>query len=100
MRLSSGERFRTQDFVQQSRRCLLRTPCCRIAARQREGAKVSDPLERVTVGPKEFAAPNRAIRAPSRPVPGDAQRGGVKVIFRHARQDVGPVMLNAAEWNV
>ena len=68
-----------------------------VAAGQAELAKMGHALAGRFRDEEELPAPNRAVEAVAGPVPGDAEQGRLQLIFGHAGQDVGHVMLDADE---
>ena len=83
-----------QQLVQQSNGRATGFPDSGVAARQAERPEVGRPRERVDRGSQELAAPDSAVRSISRPVPGHSEDGALDLVLRHAREDVGVVVLH------
>ena len=66
-----------------------------VAAGQPERTQMRDTFDAFVRDEEKFPAPNRAVQAVAGAVPRNAERGRRNFIFRHARQDVGDVMLDA-----
>ena len=94
-RSSCSERRFAQHFEKQAQGCPPRLFDGPFAARQWESPKVSHTLPGSLGDDKKLPAPNRAIQAVTRAVPGNAQCRGRHFVFRHARKDMGHVMLDA-----
>src|SRR5688572_14905378 len=65
-----------------------------VAAGKRESSKVCDTIEPVIADQKKFAAPDSSVRSVTCSVPCDTEHRRCDLILRHARQDMGVVMLN------
>ena len=66
-----------------------------VAARQTERTQMGDAFDVFVRDEEKFAAPNRAVQAVAGAIPRNAKHRGCDFIFRHARQDVRDVMLDA-----
>src|SRR5581483_12019150 len=87
------EQVVAEDFVEQTERTAAGLLHGGIAARETEGAKMSDPFEGVFVDQKEFTAPNGSVRAEARAVPRNTQHRSIEFVVRHARKHMGVVVL-------
>ena len=84
-----------KHFIKQSERGAARFLDRLIAAGQPERAQMSDALDVLVRDEKKFAAPDGAVQAVARAIPGNAKHRRWQFVFRHAGQNVGDVVLDA-----
>jgi hypothetical protein len=66
-----------------------------VAARQPERPQARETVKAAFMHAQKFPAPDRAIRAVTRAIPGYTQHRRVNLVVCHARQDKGVMMLHA-----
>ena len=87
----------TGYFIKQSQRGAAGFLDRLVAARQTERAQMRDAFDAFVGDEEKFAAPNRAVQTVAGAVPRNAKHWWRDFIFRHARQHMGDVVLDADE---